>query len=194
MASMFNSASAFNQNLRAPSLPNAGWCFNFTSGPNPPTAFSAGSGLSAGNIPLFLAQCPLPLQTQGTIAAGLQPFGITISLDGTSVYVTNYSANTVSIYSRNTSTGALTSQGTIATGTNPLGVTISADGTSVYVANAASSTVLIYSRNTSTGALTSQGTVTTGAGSNPIMIAISADGTSVYVTNQNTNTVSIYRR
>jgi DNA-binding beta-propeller fold protein YncE len=90
-----------------------------------------------------------------TIATGTNPYSITISADGTSVYAANGGPSTVSMYSRNTGTGALAALGTptIATGTNPYSVTISADGTSVYVANYTSSTISMYSRNTSTGAL-----------------------------------------
>ena len=130
------------------------------------------------------------MTANGTIATGTNPNGICISADGTSVYVVNYGSNTVSIYTRNTSTGALTANGTIATGTNPNGICISADGTIVYVANYTSNTVSIYTRNTSTGVLTANGTIATGT--NPFGICISADGTSVYVSNLNSNTVSIY--
>ena len=124
------------------------------------------------------------------IATGTNPYAICISADGTSVYAVNYGSSTVSIYTRNTSTGALTANGTIATGTNPNGICISADGTIVYVANYTSNTVSIYTRNTSTGVLTANGTIATGT--NPFGICISADGTSVYVSNLNSNTVSIY--
>ena len=126
------------------------------------------------------------------IATGTNPYAICISADGTSVYVVNYGSNTVSIYTRNTSTGALTANGTIATGTNPFSICISYDGTSVYVVNYGSNTVSIYTRNTSTGALTANGTIATGT--NPNGICISADGTIVYVANYTSNTVSIYTR
>jgi len=55
------------------------------------------------------------------------------------------------MYSRNTSTGALTalSTPTIATGTTPRSITISSDGTSVYATNYGSNTISMYSRSTS---------------------------------------------
>ncbi len=53
------------------------------------------------------APTPSPIPTP-TIATGTGPSAITISADGTSVYVANFSSNTVSLYSRNTTTGALT--------------------------------------------------------------------------------------
>jgi len=84
-----------------------------------------------------------------TVATGAYPYGVTISSDGTSVYVTNQSANTLSQYTRNVSTGLLTpmSPATVATGANPISVTISSDGTSVYVTNYSDGTLSQYTRN-----------------------------------------------
>jgi surface protein len=62
MASMFNGASAFNQDLRAPALPNAGWCVS-QFGASTPSNFSAGATAwtPATRIPLFDGtQCPTP--------------------------------------------------------------------------------------------------------------------------------------
>jgi prepilin-type N-terminal cleavage/methylation domain-containing protein len=136
-----------------------------------------------------------------TIATGTTPRSIIISSDGTSVYATNRSSDTISMYSRNTSTGALTALGTptIATGVNPKGIAISADGKSVYNVNYHPSSVGIsmYSRNTSTGALTALGTPTIATGVNPDSIVVSADGNSVYVTIENdfiNSTISMYSR
>ena len=126
------------------------------------------------------------------IATGTNPRSIKLSPDGTSVYVTNRNSNTVSIYTRNTSTGVLTANGTISAGSLPQGICISPDGTSVYVTNYGSNTVSIYTRNTSTGVLTANGTIVTGA--QPFGICISPDGTGVYVANFSSSTASIYTR
>jgi len=132
----------------------------------------------------------------GSIATGTGPNGVAITASGTSVYVTNLTSNTISMYSRNTSTGALTALATptIATGTWPMGIVVSADGTSVYVANHDSNTISMYSRNTGTGALTALATPTIATGLIPGNITISADGTSVYVANRSGNTISMYSR
>ncbi|MBI1754661.1 beta-propeller fold lactonase family protein, partial [Candidatus Azambacteria bacterium] len=74
------------------------------------------------------------LSAKTDYATGSYPYGVAISADGASVYVTNYDSATVSKYPRNTSTGALSAKTDYATGTNPIGVAISADGASVYVA------------------------------------------------------------
>ena len=131
-----------------------------------------------------------------TIATGAAPYSITISADGASVYVVNYSSNTISMYSRDTSTGALTalSPATIATENGPWSITISADMTSVYAVNSTSRTISMYSRDTSTGALTALSPATIATGTNPYDIAISTDGASVYVSNFGSNTISMYSR
>ncbi len=131
-----------------------------------------------------------------TIAAGTNPYGIVISSDGTSVYATNATSNTISMYKRSTSTGILTALATptIATGTSPYRLAISANGTSVYATNNGSNTISMYSRNTSTGVLTALATPTIATGTNPYRLAITADGTSVYATNYTSSNISIYSR
>ncbi|HAS84665.1 MAG TPA: hypothetical protein DCS23_01125 [Candidatus Yonathbacteria bacterium] len=135
------------------------------------------------------------LSTRTDYATGINPHGVAISADGTSVYVVNNNtgSNSVSMYSRNTSTGALSAKTDYATGVSPRSVTISADGASVYVTNSGSNTVSMYSRNTSTGALSAKTDYAAG-GSTPRAITISADGASVYVTNNGSASVSVYAR
>ena len=61
----------------------------------------------------------------------LHPFGVSVSPDGSKVYVTNCSDNTVSVI--NTATNTVTA--TITVGSAPYGVSVSPDGSKVYVAN-----------------------------------------------------------
>ena len=84
----------------------------------------------------------------GTIANGSDSRVITISANGSSVYATNYGSDNISIFDRNTSTGALTAAGTIATGTSPISTTISTDGCSVYSIDSSSNIISIFERNT----------------------------------------------
>jgi len=132
----------------------------------------------------------------GSIATGVRPKYITISIDGASVYVTNFvnatSNGTISTYSRNATTGLLTNIGSIATGKWPSGITISLDSKSVYAVNGNVNTISMYSRNTGTGLLTSTGSIATS--NSPLSIVISPDGSSVYVTNNASSTVSMYSR
>jgi len=131
-----------------------------------------------------------------TIATGTQPQTIAISAAGTFAYVTNFNSGTVSMYSINTNTGALTAltTPTVATGTNPLGIAISAAGTFAYVTNFDSNTVSMYSINVLTGILTPLSTPTVATGTKPfgIVIFVGQTGTFAYVTNTSSNTISMY--
>ncbi len=131
-----------------------------------------------------------------TVPAGEGTSRVTVSPDGKNVYATNRGGGgeTVSQYSRNTTTGALTAlvPATVATGEEPEGIVISSDGKNAYVANRQSNTISEYSRNTTTGALTAQTTI--GAGEGPIGLAISPDGKQVYAANATSGNVSQYSR
>ena len=108
------------------------------------------------------------------------------------MYATNTSSNNVSIYSRNTTTGALTAAGTIACGTGPQSLCISEDQRSVYVVNTTANTMSSYDRNLSTGGLTFNSLLATG--NSPVSVAVSDDGLNVYVSNYTGSTISIYGR
>ncbi|MCF7843740.1 beta-propeller fold lactonase family protein, partial [Candidatus Gracilibacteria bacterium] len=139
----------------------------------------------------------VPTFATSTIITETLPQGIVISPDGTSVYVTNNTSNTVSQYTRSTSTGDITALATssIVTGTGPRGIAISPDGASVYVTNDTSNSISQYSRNTSTGELTvlSPATVSSN-GVFPRGIIVSSDGASVYVTNYNSTNTAMFSR
>ncbi|MEK7148309.1 MAG: beta-propeller fold lactonase family protein [Patescibacteria group bacterium] len=134
------------------------------------------------------------LATPTTASLNSGPRGITTSPDGTSVYARSY--DTINMYSRNTSTGALTALATptIAAAGDPFGITVSPDGISVYAVLAGNASVAMYSRDTSTGALTALGTPTIATESDPLDITISPDGTSVYTVNNASSTISMYSR
>jgi len=68
----------------------------------------------------------------GTITVGYEPSGVSISPDGSSVYVTNLYDGTVSVI--NAATNTVTN--TITVGNQVRGVTVSPDGTRAYVAKA----------------------------------------------------------
>ncbi len=65
-----------------------------------------------------------------TIKVGLAPFGVAVTPDGSTVYVTNLN-NTVSVIA--TATNAVSA--TISVGNGPVGVAVKPDGSKVYVAN-----------------------------------------------------------
>ena len=185
--------------------------YNYSSATNTYCLQTSSSGgtnyfiTSANQVPVSGTCLPIGALTAlspVTIPASFGPEVMIVSPDGTSAYVENYSGDSVSMYSRNTSTGLLTalSPATISTGmSRPRGMAISADGTSVYVSNLASSVVSMYSRNTSTGLLTALSPTTIVAGvagdNGPSSIVISPDGSSVYVANYGgSGTVYMYSR
>lgn len=116
-----------------------------------------------------------------SITVGNNPFGVSVSNDGTRVYVSNYSSNSVSVI--NTSTNTVIS--TISVGTFPMGIIVSADGSRVYVANQISNNVSVINTATNTVIATIPVSL------QPQGVAISADGTRLYVANVNSNNVSV---
>ena len=109
-------------------------------------------------------------------------------------YVANSSANTVSAYTIDANSGALTGVGTVATGTNPYSVTVDPSGKFAYVANNGSNDVSAYTIDGS-GALTPVGTVA--AGTLPSSVTVDPTGKFAYVANGfdgvGGNSVSAYK-
>ena len=150
------------------------------------------------------------------------PYGIAVSPNGKSVYVTSNTSNAVARFNRNTTTGALTqpagSAGCVSEdGTGPcanghglyfpIGVEVSPDGKSVYVATYSSHAVARLNRNTTTGAITqpagSAGCLSeTGTGPcanghglyGAYDVAVSPNGKSVYVASFSSNAVARFSR
>ena len=143
---------------------------------------------------------------------------VAISPDGLGVYVAASFENGIVAFTRNPSTGALTSVGCYGSDNTPPGCTapspsyaldgaqalaVSPDGANVYVAAASGNDLATYSRNSSTGALTYVGCI--GAGSctptNPVnaeaqleAVAVSPDGKNVYAASYGEGVVDEYSR
>jgi YVTN family beta-propeller protein len=100
------------------------------------------------------------------------------------------SAGSVSTYTINAATGALTSTGTIAAGTSPVSMVVDPTGRFAYVANSSSNDVSMYTINVNTGALTSMGTIATGT--EPVSMVVDPAGKFAYVANSSSNDVSMY--
>jgi len=111
---------------------------------------------------------------------------------GAFLYVTNNTDGTISEFSRDQSSGALTPVGTASSGAanGPLGIATAPSGQFLYVVNTADN-VHEFSINDTTGELSS--TANIGAGSAPQWIAINPKGTFAYVTNLADGTISQYR-
>ena len=108
-------------------------------------------------------------------------------------YVANYGSNTISGYSIDAASGALTAipGSPFAAGQGPQDIGISPDGRFVYAVNYQDNTVWTYAANAATGALVATGN-TAATGNSPWAIAIDPTGSYAYVTDSMDNTVSAY--
>ena len=150
------------------------------------------------------------------------PDVVAISPGGANVYVGSFLGSSLAVFSRNTSSGALTQPADVTgcfvntptTGCttalalgNPEGVTVSPDGDNVYVAAPGSDALGTFTRNTSNGSLT-QDTDGTGCISSSALtgctpgtqlagadaVVVSPNGASIYVTSLESNSVTAFTR
>ena len=130
----------------------------------------------------------------------LATWGICISNDGKSVYVTTEAAQVISFFNRDILTGVLTRNtnggGAIGAGTIARDIIISNDDKNVYSLDLSQGTVRAYDRNVITGVLTYNSVNSLPAGINPSGICISYDGKNVYVTDPSSGSdkIRIYDR
>jgi len=96
----------------------------------------------------------------------------------------------VSMFTINSTTGAMTSIGVIAAGTGPGSVAVDPAGKFAYVTNSGSNDVSMYTIDATTGALASIGTIAAGTG--PVSVVVDPSGKFSYVANFNSNDVSMY--
>jgi YVTN family beta-propeller protein len=116
-----------------------------------------------------------------TVPVGFFPVGVSVSSNGSRVYVTNFSVGYVLVI--NTATNTVIAGVTV--GSFPYGLSVSPGGNRVYVANSGSNSVSVINATTNT-----VGT-TVPVGSNPYGVAVSPDSSWVYVANNGSNNVSV---
>jgi len=144
-------------------------------------------------------------------------YDITVSPNGENVYVASLSSASVTIFDRDTTTGALTESGCLATTNNDgctaiggrltgaWGVAVSGDGQNVYVASQGGNAISVFDRNGTTGALTANGCLanTNADGCTALakpslagarFVAVSPDDKDVYVTAGTGNSVTHFQR
>lgn len=131
--------------------PNGSFVYVVNQGSNDVSVYTVDPGTGALTALTGTTGNPFP--------AGTAPVGLTITSNGSFVYVANADSGNVSAYAVNSGTGALTPlAGALGNpypaATTPAGITIAPNGAFLYVANAGSNNVSSYSVNAGTGALT----------------------------------------
>ena len=151
-------------------------------------------GTVPGSVSMYRINADGSLVSVGTIAEALAgTISVAVHPSGKFAYVANSgfkNSNTISMYTIDATTGALTSIGTVA-GENPGSVAVHPSGKFAYVANVGSSnSISMYAIDAATGALTSIGTVA--AGELPESVAIDPSGKFAYAANAQSNNLSMY--
>ena len=186
----------------APGAPAPGSCSPWSVAVDPTGKFAYVAnegGFTPTSISMFRIDATTgALTSLGLIAAGGRAISVAVAPSGNFVYAADGGNDSggvapgvnVSMYTINTSTGALTSTGTITAGLGPVSIAIDPFGKFAYVANSASNNVSMYTIDGTTGALTSIGTIA--AGLSPTSITVHPSGKFAYVTNSGSNNVSMY--
>ena len=112
---------------------------------------------------------------------GVGPYGVGVSPDGKTVFITNMADDSVSVI--DTATNTVTN--TISVGDFPFGVAVSPDGRYAYVANAADDNLSVIE----TSGYTVVANIT--VGDDPHGVVVHPDGSKLYVTNYLGSTVSV---
>jgi hypothetical protein len=143
------------------------------------TGGGLGNTLSQYNVdPVTGALWP---KVPATVATGLGPFGVAVTPDGRSAYVTNIGnelgpppGDTLSQCNVNPLTGALSPKvpATVATGTGPRGIAVTPDGRYAYVTNQGDDTVSRYNIDPSTSVLSPKNPPIVPTGSGPTDVAV----------------------
>jgi 6-phosphogluconolactonase len=163
-------------------------------------AYVPNGGPESNNVAMYTIDATTGAFTPtGTILVEGYAVSVAVHPSGKFAYVATASntigaAGSVSMFTINATTGALTSIGTIAAGilegSSPASLVIDPTGAFAYVANSGSNNVSMYSINTTTGALSSVGTIA--AGTTPLSVALDPAGKFVYVLNSGSNDLSMY--
>ena len=131
---------------------------------------------------------------------------VTVSPDGNHLYAAGFSDNAVAVFSRTSTTGALTfvevqrdGVGGVDGLNRAYSVTVSPDGNHLYVAGFSDNAVAVFSRNSTTGALTFVEFKQDGVGGvdgldGARSVTVSPDGKHLYAAGKNDDAVAVFSR
>ncbi|MGE4191225.1 MAG: beta-propeller fold lactonase family protein [Thermoanaerobaculia bacterium] len=143
-----------------------------------------------------------PLTIDGLAGA----VAVTVSPDGTSVYVAGEIDDAVAVFSRNATTGGLTyvevkkdGQGGVDGLDGARALALSGDGKHLYAVGAVDNAIAVFSRNGTTGGLTFVEAQVDGVGGADGLagasgVRVSADGEHVYVTGESSSAIAVFAR
>lgn len=116
----------------------------------------------------------------GIFSAGFsQPFGIAVSPDGSTVFISNFGAHSIDVYNADLSMLYTTVP---ITGMNPSTIELSPDGAYLYAAYTGVSQIARFDVSSMAPYLTNEISQPSG-GANPYVLAVNQDGSLVYITN-----------
>lgn len=108
-------------------------------------------------------------------------------------YAANGGDNTISAYSIDSATGALSAVGTpVPAGTSPSAIAARPDGQYVYVVNESSNNISVYAVNATSGALSEILGSPFAAGTDPKALTFDSSGAYLYVANNGSDNLSAY--
>jgi 6-phosphogluconolactonase (cycloisomerase 2 family) len=148
-------------------------------------------------------------QVAGSPFTGVpSPFGVAVDPSGAFLFVSNFNGdsgigNTISTFSINSATGALSPAGPALATSSPAGITapigIATDGRFLFVGNHMAESVVSFSINNSNGALTATSSLPPPAGAcavschhNPLRLAVHPTDKFIYWTNVQAGTLSAF--
>jgi len=176
--------------------PSGSWLYAANTGANTISGYSTGA-LTSIDTDAVLGGVQLTISS-----GGAAPVAMVMHPTLSRLYVINNGSNTVSAFSYDAGTGALTAtdvdvavgvQLTLAVGTNPTELAIDRSGKFLFVANQNSNDVSAFSIDATTGVLTAAGPTSTGAASGPRSLTVHPSGMYVYTANGTaTGTLSIF--
>jgi 6-phosphogluconolactonase len=164
--------------------------FTFTAG----LANGAAYAVTVKTQPSSPAQNCLVNASSGTVAgANVTDILVYCSTTGRFAYAANAGDNTISVYSIDPTTGALTAVGApVPTGTSPYAIAARPDGKYVYVVNEISNNISVYAVNETNGALTAIRDSPFAAGMDPQALSFDQSGAYLYVANKGSDNLSAY--
>jgi YVTN family beta-propeller protein len=175
----------------------------------PGTRYPAGLALSADGRTLYVAEnladsLAVVDLASGRVTArhpvGRYPYGVVVTPAGT-VFVSNWGANTVSVFAAADSGRALVRRPAVEAGRHPSAMRLSPDGTRLFVASGSTDRVAVLDARTlrrvgelrdPPAAAAAAGAPVPNEGSTPNALELSADGRRLFVAEADNNAVAVF--